>query len=239
MPDAERIEGKGRLEIIRNLQAKKTLVSLRILGQDYSRLSMITDIRIRDKVHYFSIDYPKGFGEAIANVDVWKIHFEFRGDDKVSYIFRTVGGEISGKKIWIRFPGFIEREQRRKHFRIEPPPGSVLHFLKDDNRLKMSMINLGLGGVLVFLKKKIEKSPMLMPGDDLRDIELVFPPEGVGLKVKIKKAMVVWSGKDPLTNRYRYGLKFTETEKSEERALTSVIYEFQRDFLLKRSRVYE
>jgi len=239
MSEAERIKGKKREALLRQLKTNKTLVNLRLLGQDYSRLTVVTGIRTQNKISYFSIDCPRGFEKAIGNVDVWKMHFEFSGEDGVLYLFRAVGEEVSNREVWVRFPEFIEREQRRKHFRIKLSPGATIHFTKDSTQLKMGIIDISLGGILVMIAKGIEKAPVLNPGDELKDIELVFPTGEETPILHINKALVVRSEKDSSTGRYRYGLQFINIERMEEKALTAAFYQLQRQLLMKRSRVYD
>jgi c-di-GMP-binding flagellar brake protein YcgR len=47
-------------------------------------------------------------------------------------------GQVLGDEIRIGFPEFIERIQRRKHFRLKVPIGTELHFEVDSKRCIMS-----------------------------------------------------------------------------------------------------
>ena len=230
------IQGKNRFDIFEQLQKDKTLIQLRLSGKDYERLTIITGIRARKNALFFLIDYPKGFKEAVSDVEIWKIRFEFIGNDNLQYIFRTSGGEIFGNEIWIKFPEAIEKIQKRKHFRIEAPFGAKLHFEKRSVRFDMNVIDVSLRGALV---NSVQKNAILKIGEDLRDVKLVFPSEKKVLMVRIKKASVKRLKKDPRMDRYTYGLYFAMIEKNEEKALTKIIYELQRKFLQKRQRIYD
>jgi hypothetical protein len=60
--------------------------------------------------------------------------FDFVGKDKILYSFRTVVGRINGDDIWMEFPEFIERVQRRKFYRIAPPIGTKIYFEVDSGK---------------------------------------------------------------------------------------------------------
>jgi len=229
------IQGKDRFDIFEQLRKDKTLIQIRLLGTNYERLTIITDIRARKNMLFFLIDYPKGFKEAASDVEIRGMRFEFIGNDNLQYAFKTSAGEISGNEIWIRFPESIEKTQLRKHFRIEVLLGTKLHFEKKSDRFEMNVIDISLRGALV---TSIQKNAILKSGEDLIDVQLVFPSEEKDLMVNIKKASVKRAGKNAPMQRYTYGLYFAIIEKNEETALTKIIYELQRKLLQKRQRIY-
>jgi len=185
---------------------------------------------------FFLIDYPKGFKEAVSDVEVWEMRFEFIGNDNLQYIFKTSDGEISGNEIWIRFPEFIEKLQRREHFRIEVPLGTKLHFEKKTAGIEMDVIDISLRGALV---TSIQKNAILKSREDLIDVQLVFPSEKKDLVVHTKKVSVKRVEKDSQSKRYTYGLYFAKTEKDEEALLTKIISKLQIKFLQKKQRIYD
>ena len=229
------IQGKNRFEIFEQLRKDKTLIQMRLLGANYEQLTIVTGIQARKNMLFFLIDYPKGFNEAVSDVEVWEMRFEFIGNDNLQYSFRTSGGEIFGNEIWIRFPEAIEKTQRREHFRIEVPLGTKLHFEKKSARFEMNVIDISLKGVLV---NSIQKNAILKSGEELIDVQLVFPSEKENLTVHIKKVSVKRAGKNAAMERYTYGLFFAILEKNEETVLTKIIYELQRKLLQKRQRIY-
>jgi c-di-GMP-binding flagellar brake protein YcgR len=230
------IQGKNRFDIFEQLRKDKTLIQIRLFGTDYEQLTIVTDIRARKNMLFFLIDYPKGFKEAVSDVEVWEMSFEFIGSDNLQYVFKTSGGEISGNEIWIRFPESIEKTQRRKHFRIEVPLGTKLHFEKKSAGFEMNVIDISLKGALV---SSVQKNAILKSGENLIDVQLVFPSKKEDLIVHIKKVSVKRAGKNLQLERYTYGLYFAIIEKNEETALTKIIYELQRKLLQKRRRIYE
>ena len=229
------IQGKDRFDIFEQLRKDKTLIQIFLLGVDYKQLTIVTGIQARKNMLFFLIDYPKGFKEAVSDVEIWEMRFEFIGTDNLQYGFITSYGEIIGNEIWIRFPESIERTQRREHFRIEVPLGTKLHFKIKSARFEMDVINISLRGALV---TNIQKKAILKSGEDLIDVQLVFPSEKEDLVLNIKKVSVKRAEKNPRLGRYDYGLYFIIIEKNEETDLTKIIYELQRKLLQKIQRIY-
>jgi hypothetical protein len=128
MQDTQRLSGKTMLSVFEQVQKEGTLITMHLIGTAYERLTIFTGMRTNNGIRHLVIDKPKGFTRAVKGVGVWRIRFEFTGRDKVNCMFTTSGGEFRDDEIWIRFPEFIERIQRRKHFRIEVPSGTMMHF---------------------------------------------------------------------------------------------------------------
>ena len=53
------ISGERLLGLFENLHNDRTVLNIRLTATDYERLTIITDIRIKDSVPHFLIDYPK------------------------------------------------------------------------------------------------------------------------------------------------------------------------------------
>ncbi len=236
MKESDKIQGKSRLDCIKQLQTDKTLIKMRMLNIDYEYLTIITDIKIRNSIPYFIIDYPDGFREAVSGIDVWKILFEYTEKDKLQYNFSVSGGKFVHNKIWIKFPDYIERIQRRKNFRLTAPEETKILFTIDSTRFAMDVINVSLGGVLgahISIKKGIRNDPVLKNGDNLIDIELIFHSKE-NPKIHIKKGLVVRLEESTDRANCRYGIHFTNMANSEEKTFTKLIYRFHRQFLRKR-----
>ena len=237
MDETDNIQGKTRFNIFEQLKEDKIFIQIRLLGKKYQRLTLVTDIKTKNNIPFFVIDYPEGFREAVEGVDVWKLLFAFNGADKLQYRFRTSHGQIFDNEIWLEFPDFIERMQRRKYFRLDAPIGTKIHLKVSSINREMDVINISLGGALgVFkrIKKETRKGPILKMGETLRHIELEFSSEKEYRTVHIKKAVVVRIEKNPLKSLYRYAIKFIGVEKEDTKALTRRIYDLQRKYLKKR-----
>ena len=239
MLDTERIRHKSRLNIFRQLKRDKTLIRMHLLGHQYERLTVVTGIRNQQKTPFFLIDCPQGFKKAAAGIDDCRIRFEFTGKDKIKYVFRTSGKTLFGKEICIRFPEVIERIQRRRHFRLTPPLGTLLFINAKPTIRKMNVIDISEGGVLGALNKGVSLSadPLFKVGHHLKDMELIFPAEVETILVQIKEAIIRRLGKDPVTGRSTCAFQFMDIEKYPRKTLIELIYQFQRDILRNRQPV--
>ena len=238
MEEIEKITNKKRFDIFNKLQKNQTLVKMRLIGKDYERLIIITGIRIYDNTSFIIIDYPRGFREAVTDIDIWKIYFEFKGEDELKYVFYSSGGKLSQNSIWIKFPEYIERHQRRKSFRLKVPPGTKIFFEIDSVKYKMEVIDISTGGalcVLTRLSKTDTIRRILKTGKELRDIELRFPGrKNEKRRVHIKKLVIIRSEPNPPSGRYYFAIQFTGIEKKQKKILTDMIYKMQRSFLRER-----
>lgn len=221
------------------LKQDKILLSMRLVGQDYERLTMIADIRKHKKASFFVIDQPRDFMDAVAKIAVWEIHFEFNGPDTLEYIFTTSGGEFSGNEIQIPFPDYIERLQRRRHFRMHVPIGTKLFFMSGEVQREIDLINISLSGTLGSLsrlKGEDSKELILKKGDSLKNIEIVFPPdkERSERKVKVKKLVVRRVEHDRQKGLDYYAFEFMDIRRGEKKTLTKIIYYLQRLFLQRK-----
>jgi len=238
MIEAEEIRGKNRVDILRQLVDDRTLVQVQLPGKDYERLTVITGVKDMIGKPSFSIDYPEGFEEAVSGMQEWKLRFQFTGKDRLQYVFRTTGGRLSKGRIWIVFPRVVERRQRRRHFRLDVPPGTKLLLTVGSARCEMRVENVSIGGALgplVCIEDMEEDGPLLRSGETLSHILLEFPSRGKKLKVHVKEASVIrWEQVNGKRDEYRYALQFKDMGTKEERTLAALIYKFQREYLRKR-----
>jgi c-di-GMP-binding flagellar brake protein YcgR len=236
MAETDKIEDRGRWVVFEELRREKTYLRLHLAGKNFQRLTLVTGIRMEDGLPYFSIDYPNGFFQAAGESGNWKIHFELTGKDGLQYRFSTQGGKILEGDIWILFPDFIERLQRRRHFRLEVPHGTRIYLDTPQGRLQVHVQNVSLGGALgdaVGMEAWPRKAIRLKLGDTVENLELVFPPLSGHKRVCVASARVVRA--DTLTaDRGLYGLQFVRLEKADEKRLLDLIYAYQREYLRKR-----
>jgi len=230
----ERIYGKGIIRLFRDLMEDKTVLRVVLLGKDYERLTVVTDIEERDSGVYIIIDYPGGFKKAIEGITDWRLRFEFTGKDRIPYIFRTEGGQLVEDGIKLKLPDFIERRQRRKSFRLEAPLGTKLVFTREFRTIETNVINISLGGAFVSSEKGKEKKPVVDVDEYLKAIKVFFPSKDEELVVYIKEAMVKRVEKDIYQGLFTYALQFTEMDKKDRDLLQKLIFRFQREYLRKR-----
>lgn len=235
MQDSEKIKGEDIHQVILQLQEDRTAIKIHLLDKANEWLTIIIGTRIKRRTSHFQIDYPEGFKEAVADMEVWRIRFEFSGRGNIPCAFTTSDGKISKDQIWIRFPEVVERLQRREHFRSQVPPGIKINATINSIRYEITAKNISERGALVSIRKIGQRGLVLKQGEKLKQLRLVFPPEGEEeVEININEALVKTRERDPLTGRYHYGLRFTNIEKSDQDTLRTLIYRFQRQLLQKK-----
>ena len=240
MQKSDKIEGDNLINIFKTLKKDKTLIKMHIPSKDYECLTIITNVFPSGRKKAFMIDCPKDFYPACGGLNNIKMHFEFTGKDNLNYTFKTSGGEIHNDEIKAVFPDFIKRKQRRKDFRLHVPPGTRLHMNIDSKLLKMTVLDVSLGGTLIALVGpmcKSENRQLFKIGECFEDIELLFPMGGKSFKSKIKKAKIVRVVKSSFKPKNCCALQFVSIDRNEEKALTKFIYKYQQQYLRKRIRL--
>ena len=236
----EKIEGKNIADILKTIKKDKTLIKMRLPGKNYECLTIVTNVILHRQKNSFMIDSPKDFLSIFGDLKDVKMNFEFTGNDNLSYTFKTSGGEIHNDEINVIFPDFINRKQRRKDFRLEVPPGTKLYININSKLLKMTVLDVSLGGTLIALvghMSESENKQFFKIGESFEDIELLFPMEGKSFKSQIKKATIVRVVKGSLKPINCCALQFVSIDKNEEKALTKFIYKYQQQLLRKRIRL--
>ena len=234
MRDAQKISGNKAVTLIKQAQKARAIVTMYLLGNNYERLTIFTQVHTKNGITQLAIDKPWGFDKVSKSLEERKLRFEFTGQDKLHYLFRTWGGEIRGNEVFVPFPEFIERIQRRQQYRLEPPVGTRIHFVRNIDRHEMTVLNVSEGGVLVCHEKANRRKLTLKADDHLRELNIVFPSDEETLTINVKEAVVKRVKKDLQTNHYRYALQFVQFLKTEKKTLAALILRFEREFLRKR-----
>lgn len=239
MVDAQRIRDKEVHKVIDQFRKDRTIVTLKLLNRNYERLTMVTDVSIEKETSFFLIDYPYGFKEAVTGTSNWRLYFECTGKDKILYRFRTSGDKIDGQEIRVKFPSFIEKVQRRRHFRVPAPSGTCLRAIIDSTPYELKTVNISQGGVLAGFVLAAPEVPPIKIGSKLERLELIFRDKEENIKVLIDQAKVVRTDSHPKTDETVYGLKFTALSRKAEKLLVDLIYKYQREFIRRASKLYE
>lgn len=240
MADIEIIQGRDILRLFRELQNDSTLLKVYLPGSDFKYLTRIADIQTRNRITYFVIDCPESDNDSIKFSNAGSMEFEFTGKDEIKYSFRSAAEQVVTKKIWLQLPPVVEREQRRRQFRISTPAGSMLRFKLDSTGYELKVIDISLGGslgVLAGTAKKDSRNADLARTQHIEALELNFPPEYDGIRVTITRAEIKRFKRYPQSNRYEYALEFQEIDSINTKRLNEQIYRFQREFLRRRLRV--
>ena len=237
MAESEKIKGAAIQKLFEELRYHKILLKLTVIDTDYEHLTLITALVNRNKEPHFAIDTPEGFGQAIAEIDPWRLHLEFTGKDHIRYTFRCSGGEIANNRIYLKYPREIERWQRRELFRLIAPAGTKLCLPQDAQRYELDVIDLSIGGTLAALVRTsahdLEKPPFA-DTQIFKHIELVCPSEIRRQPIKIKTMQLKRLKKNSEKTGYEVAFEFYEISTEEQKRLTDLIYRLQRQALRHR-----
>jgi hypothetical protein len=236
MTGAEKIQGKKLVSLMEQVQREKIMLSMRLVGQNYERLTMVTRIPKNEKAPFFVIDPPRDFINKVSKLDTWEIHFNFNGPDNLEYIFTTSGGEFYDNEIRINFPDYIERLQRRRYFRLSVPTGTKLFFESDQVQREINLLNISMRGTLGLLKTfngKDQNKPIFKKEDYLKDIKIIFPSDikDNQREVRVNKTIIRRAEHDRQKNMDLYAFEFVSIDRDQEKALIQIIFNLQRLFL--------
>ena len=236
----EKIQGTAILRLLKELQLDNIPLRFKFANSADPRLTYIADIRKHLRIQHFLVPPPEDFQKLSHDRNQARLRFEFIDQEGMKYVFESHTWKFSRDMIWVRFPEFIQRYQRRKLFRLEAPHGTRLYFNIKDIRYKLLVINVSLGGtlgVLVSLTSRMKQAIRIYESKILKNVELAFPSKDrkkAGPIVSIKRCQIKRQEKNPLTNRFECALEFREISEEEQKKLTELFYMWQRDYLQKR-----
>ena len=240
MENMEIIQGDAILQLLKELQQEKTPLKVKLTNGDYEHLTHLKQIRKRLRNHYFLIDYNEEFQAAVRDLEELHLKIEFTGEDGILHVFEARDSDVARDTIWLKFPDSIHRYQRRSLFRLEAPHGTRLYFNFNEARYKLLVINVSLGGtlgVLVSVTKQMEQELKLNEPQTLENVELVFPLKNDNEDksiVHIKRCQIIRQERNPQTKKYECAIAFKEIIETEQKKLTELFYQWQRDYLRKR-----
>jgi hypothetical protein len=237
--DPGKIQGQKLDLLFDELIAKRTIISVYVVGTGFERLTCIMATEQDPAGKFLLIDQPNEFSEAAGQPQQWNLRFNFNGPDQLEYVFCTRTGQYAGRNLKVPFPEYVERLQRRKDFRIITLPGTKMIFNAKKLKGVIDLINISLGGAFGALRKHNQKevSGSLFTLDQrLYKIGLIFPADNEvdAQVVVVTKAEVRRIEHDKERKLYKYAFEFTEIEKNERQKLTQAIYHIQRQFLKNR-----
>ena len=237
--DPGKVQGQKLLDLFAELIEKKTILSMYMVGTGFERLTCIIGLELIQKTGYLLIDLPDGFKAEAVKSEELNLRFNFNGPDQLEYIFSTKGGEHDGNTLKVACPEYVERLQRRRNFRVNAPPGSLITFKIKKVQGVMGMINISLGGVFgALLQHNVEeaKGSILRMDQRVLNLSLYFPaddemPDQV---IVIRRSEIRRVEHDKDRNLFRYALEFMDIDRHEHKKLTQAIYHMQRQQLKRR-----
>ena len=240
MAEIEKIREEALSQLFHELQRNKVPLKLQLNNNGDIHSTYITDIRKRKKALHFLVEYPHGFQTLTNDLNTPLLRFEFLDNENIKHVFETESWEAFREMIWVKFPEYVHRYQRRRLFRLEAPQGTRLYFKINDIRYKLFVINVSLGGtfgVLGSSTKEMAQELKWHKSRTLKNVELLFPSEdrkAAGAIVNIKRCQIKRKEINPATKKSEYALEFIEISDEEMKNLTVLFYKWQREYLRKR-----
>ncbi len=240
MAEIDKIREPSLLPLFSELQADQTLLKWHLANRDETCLTPITEIRKRRRALHFIIKAPDNSLDLESEIGHSSLLFEFTDKENIKYDFESEDWELCDGSIWVKFPEFVNRFQRRRRYRMDAPHGTRLYFNVNDIRCKLLVVNVSLGGtlgVLVSFTKQMEAELKPYNSKTLKDVELVFPSENrkhAGSIVKIKRCQIRRQERNPITRKFECAIEFKEMNESQHKNLTDLFYKWQREYLRRR-----
>ncbi len=230
------IRGQKILQTIQYLQDKNVLIKVAVQEASFENVSVLTDTDLKEPNPRFRIDPPEGMRDALQLKKKCSLYCEFNGEDKVLYNFKLPIEDWQGD-FWFPLPTEIKRIQRRRNFRLQAPMGTALTLTQLEPPLKLLVVDFSLGGLLCMvetLRDGMDKRRKLFKGRTFNNLDLTFEEEETSVRIRILRARIVRTGRNPNTNHEQYAFEFIAMDRAEEKKLTQVLYGMQRRLLRQR-----
>lgn len=238
MEFVDRIQGDKTVTVFQELQSRRIPMRFHVLGRGYERLTIVTGVESRNGRVFILVDLPNRFETDVPEWAGERIQLEFTDKDRIPHSCRTEIDHVEGDDLWLSLPGHIDRIQRRRHFRVEPPPGTRIVFPFQGRSIDAPVLNISLSGGLVIspgIGRGGAEPLVLQVGTVLYDLLLVGAMEDEKVEVGIKSAEVIRVEKVPETKRTNFAVRFSRLNRDGQGVLDRFIYYSQRRLLRKRS----
>jgi len=225
------------VEIIRGPKVKETLQNLVLSGQmckmeisrtPYSWLTSLSDIQEDGEGILLRVDRVWDFGEILTASQRQEVLVEYLENDEVPCSFLARVSQVTSRGIWVEIPEKIQREQKRKFFRLRAPVGAEIFFPGSPGKEeKGTLKDYSLGGVAFLTSKEVS----LKPGDQLKNLTLCIPEGSRVLKVSVPLTVVIRAKPDFYQGQTFYALEFLEFPDANKKEFTRHIFDKQRNLL--------
>jgi c-di-GMP-binding flagellar brake protein YcgR len=231
----DRIGGESLFTLFGRLKEERIPLQFTVFGKNYERLSLITGVKKGDSGSFVLIDSPPRLREDLPECEGLQVKVEFLDSDRIQYAFRSRIVRVSEQDIWLVLPEFVERIQRRRFFRIAPPMGTRVSFIRDGKPLEASVVNLSEGGALLSFGQYSREGLKLWAGEKLHKLHLRCFGERVSAEIRIGEAVIRRVEKDPLAPHPTCACQFLSMDSKDKNSLQVFIFQCQREMLQRRS----
>jgi c-di-GMP-binding flagellar brake protein YcgR len=227
-------------EIIRGPEVKETLQNLIRSGQrckmeisrtPYSWLTSLSKIKEDGEGILLLLDHVQDFEEVLSTSHRQEVLIEYLENDEVPCSFLSRVSQVDTRGIWVEIPEKIQRQQKRKFFRLRAPVGTEIFFPGDPGKEEKGTVkDYSLGGVAFLINKEVSLKS-LKPGDQLKNLRLCIPEGREVLKVSVSLAVVIRAEPDFFQGQTFYALEFLEFPEANKKEFNRHIFEKQRNLL--------
>ena len=236
MAKADKITGEKIWETLSQAKDNNTYIEVRFPKVDEGELTVISEIRHTKEISCLVFDKPRHLTPSDNGNKNEKVEFQYNGEDNILYSFSVPYYRLFSHEMLIDFPEVIYRHQRRRAFRLDVPNGTRIVFEKNGKAHKLIVSNISLGGSfgsLIFFQKEDSDEVILNNGEKISNVELYVPTLLNSNPIHIQSAKILRRERDDLGN-IQYAIQFTSIDRQEEKILTGIIYDIQRQFLKNR-----
>jgi len=224
----EIIRGPKVKEILQNLVLSGQMCKMEISRTPYSWLTLLSEIKEDGEGILLLVDRIPDFEKALSASRRQEVLVEYLENDGVPRSFLSRVIQVDTRGIWVEFPGKIQRDQKRKFFRLRAPSGTEIFFRRDAGKEEKGTVkDYSLGGVAFLINKEVS----LKPGDQLKNLRLCIPEGREVLKVSVSLAVVIRAEPDSFQGQPFYALEFLEFPEASKKEFTRHIFEKQRNLL--------
>jgi hypothetical protein len=232
MTTFETIENSKIDSLINHLIGERTLVKVSLPQTSYESLTLFTDVREEQDSKTFRIDPPKGLTDNLRQANTDRLAFEFTGPDQLLHRFEAAAASFSDSDIWFKYPLKIARYQMRDNFRVKVNSDSIAELEIDQQKVRMEIDNLSLGGAYCLCKNKFK--PLFDKAGRLEDVTLKIALKNDIFIVAIDVVQVNRIEPHRRPKFFGIAFEFIRMQNDVRKKLVRYIYEMQRQFLQTR-----
>ncbi len=234
----EALSGSSAVTLLSQAMQQKRQLHLFIPGTDYTRLTMILKLPAIGKSRYIVMDPVRGLAEPLGSRANPQLVFEFVDAFKIRCRFVTQLHRADERELWVHFPAKITRMQRREHFRVTAPSGSVIRLDQAGRQQSFAVKDISIGGLAFALPSGWSKATNLEEEQTLPDIQLHLVSKDLAIDVNVDASLVRRIQQDPATGVTLFSLQFIDMQAAAERQLSSYILSLERQ-MIRRQRGLE
>ncbi len=222
-------EPKAILGILEDLMESRVICTMEYPGTQYNWITYLLAMPENQSLRCLLVDRVRGFRNALERNPNRELFFEFKDRERVPFTFKTDVIEIRAQGILVEMPTLLQRNQRRRYFRVETPPATEMSFRNLEGKTEAgTVINLSGGGAAFLLKVK----PSLPVGHVLENVCLNIPQEKKNFAFQIPGATIRRIEKYDY-NKFLVAIEFTKIPEGIRKDVIAYVFERQRSIIRK------